>query len=377
MDLSLSQEETSFREEVRRFLREELTPDLRDAGQRRASWIQEFHSSMAWHRILARKGWAAPSWPREYGGTGWTAMQWFIFENECARADAPILTPLGLRMLGPLLIGKGRYSEPGAGSDLASLQTRAVADGDDYIVNGRKIWTTFAHYADWIFCLVRTSNEGRPQQGISFLLIDMHSTGIEVTPIVNIAGEHEFNQVTFTDVRVPQTNRVGLENEGWDVAKYLLEFERFRVASPEARRLLRNVQAMVRHETVANNSPPEPQLTAELAEVECCIDALEVSEMRNVARLTAGQNPGSEASILMALQADIIQKITELGAAAAGYYGMVLQPLALTPAGNAAPIGPLAALTLTPSYLSYRMRTIGGGTAEVQRNIVAKTVLGM
>ena len=396
MDLSLSNFEIEFRDEVRQFLKDKLTSDLRDAGRKRASYIQEFESCMTWHKILNAQGWVAPSWPVEYGGPGWTAMQWFIFENECARESTPILTPLSLRMLGPMLIGKGSraqkdrflprilsgeefwcqgYSEPGAGSDLASLQTKAVADGDDYIVNGTKTWTTFAHHANWMFSLVRTSNGVKPQEGISFLLIDMRSPGIEIRPIINIAGEHEFNQVIFTDLRVPRNNLVGTENNGWDVAKYLLEFERFRVASPEARRLLRNVRNFVDHEAAYCSALVAPELSRKFAAAECLIDALEISEMRNVAVLTAGQNPGPEASLIMARQADVIQQVTELGAEASGYYGAVFQPDAVNVGKNAPGIGPDQSRTLMPAYLSYRMRTIGGGTAEIQRNIVAKTVL--
>ncbi len=247
MDLALTADERAFQAEVRAFLDEALTPELREAGRLGASAFSEPEHSLPWQRKLYEKGWVAPGWPREYGGAGWSEMRRAIFSSECARAGAPSLSPMGLRMVGPCIMGYGTadqkayylprilagqdywcqgYSEPGSGSDLASLQMRADSDGDDYVLNGSKIWITQAHHANRMFCLVRTKFDGKPQQGITFLLLEMNTPGITVKPIVTLAGDHEVNQVFFDDVRVPKSGRLGEENRGWTVAKYLLEFER-------------------------------------------------------------------------------------------------------------------------------------------------------
>ena len=248
MDISLTPAELAFRDEVRSFLDQHLTADLRRAGRLMTSVFADFSAAMAWQKILhEQKGWAAPHWPEQFGGTGWTVMQHYIYSEECAKAEAPALLPMGLQMLGPLLCGKGTpeqqaqylprmltgedfwcqgYSEPGSGSDLASLACKAERDGDHYVLNGSKIWTTYAHHANRMFCLVRTDNSGKPQQGITFLLLDMNTPGITVDPIWSFTEEHEQNQVFFENVRVPVANVIGRENDGWTVAKYLLEFER-------------------------------------------------------------------------------------------------------------------------------------------------------
>jgi alkylation response protein AidB-like acyl-CoA dehydrogenase len=248
VDLALSAQDESFRGEVRRFLDEHLTEDLREAGRKTGGVFADFAAGVRWHKVLARKGWSAPSWPKEHGGTGWSATQRYIFSRECTAVDAPRIFSMGLRMVGPVIMKYGTpeqkakylpgivsgdivfcqgYSEPGSGSDLASLKTRAVRDGDDYVINGTKIWTTGAHVANHMFCLVRTATEGKPQDGISFVLIDsMQTPGLTVKPIVTLAGDHEVNQVFFDNVRTPIANRIGPENAGWTVAKYLLEFER-------------------------------------------------------------------------------------------------------------------------------------------------------
>ena len=247
MDLSFKQEHETFRDEVKKFLKDELTEELREAGKLTASVFSEVEFSSKWHKILYKKGWIGASWPEEYGGTGWDDMQRYIFRSECASAGTPSPTAMGLAMVGPVLMKHGTqkqkdfylprilsgedfwcqgYSEPGSGSDLASLQCKAVRDGDHYLINGTKIWTTHAQHANRIFCLVRTDNSGKPQQGITFLLIDMDTPGIEIKPIITLAGDHEVNQTFFDDVKVPVENVVGEENDGWTVAKYLLEFER-------------------------------------------------------------------------------------------------------------------------------------------------------
>lgn len=299
-------------------------------------------------------------------------------------------------MCGPMLIGYGTeeqkahylprilsgediwcqgYSEPGSGSDLASLKTSAAPDGDDYIVNGTKIWTSFAQHANMIFALVRTSAEGKVQQGISFLLIDMTSPGITVKPIINLEGSHELNQVFFDNVRVPKTNRVGKENDGWSVAKYLLQFERFSMSSIELRRLLSRTRHLAEQAnddglSLAQSADFRSKLDA--LEIEC--EAIEVSEQRVLAQLDAGETPGTVSSVLNAISSETLQRADELALEVCAYYGMVYQPDALKVAG-AAPIGAEGYLPLMPSFLNNRMRTIAGGSSEVQRNIVAKAIL--
>ena len=386
----------AFRQEVRDFLETSLTDELREAGRKKTSIWQEPESAAAWQNILYKQGWLVPEWPEEYGGTNWSLTQRYIFAQECARFDVPGISPMGLKMCGPMLIGYGTeeqkahylprilsgediwcqgYSEPGSGSDLASLKTSAVPDGDDYIVNGTKIWTSFAQHANMIFALVRTSTEGKVQQGISFLLIDMTSPGITVKPIINLEGSHELNQVFFDNVRVPKTNRVGKENDGWSVAKYLLQFERFSMSSIELRRLLSRTRHLAEQTnedglSLAHSADFRSKLDA--LEVECA--AIEVSEQRVLAQLDAGETPGTVSSVLNAISSETLQRADELALEVCAYYGMVYQPDALKVAG-AAPIGAEGYLPLMPSFLNNRMRTIAGGSAEVQRNIVAKAIL--
>ena len=398
MQLSFSAEDEAFRAEIQAFLAEVLTPELKEAGRKRTSVWQEIESSMAWQKILHSKGWAAPEWPEEYGGTDWSITQRYIFAQECQRAEAPGLVPMSLKMCGPMLIGYGTeeqkayylprilsgediwcqgYSEPSSGSDLASLKTAAVADGDDYVVNGTKIWTSYAQHANMMFALVRTSTEGRVQQGISFLLIPMDTPGITVEPIINLEGVHELNQVFFDDVRVPKANRVGEENDGWSVAKYLLEFERFGMSSVELNRLLKRAEAIA--ELTPTDGRPlieDDAFKAKLdgLKVEC--EAIQGSEQRVMAQLSAGQPPGSVSSLLNAKSAETLQRADELGVEVAAHYGMALQPEALH-VGSPPPVGPDELVPLVPTFLSNRMRTIAGGSSEIQRNIVAKAILGL
>jgi len=387
-----------FRQEVRDFLAEKLTDKLKEAGRKKTSVWPEFEYSMAWQNILSEQGWAVPDWPEEYGGTNWSLSERYIFAQECARAETPGIIPMGLRMCGPMLIGYGTqeqkdyylprmlsgehfwcqgYSEPGAGSDLASLKTAAESDGDDYIVNGTKIWTSYAQHANMIFALVRTSTEGRVQQGISFLLIDMNTPGITVKPIINLEGSHELNQVFFDDVRVPKANRVGKENDGWSVAKYLLEFERFSMSSIELRRLLNRSRALA-SQTGSDGSALADSSAFKLKVAQLEIDALamETSEQRVLANLSAGNRPGSVSSVLNAISAETLQRADELGVEVAAYYGLPFQLDSLSVSGPAA-IGFESGLTMMPSYMNNRMRTIAGGSSQVQRNIVAKAILGL
>lgn len=396
MEIRKSDADNAFRQEVRNFLETSLTDELREAGRKKTSIWQEPESAASWQNILYKQGWLVPEWPEEYGGTDWSLTQRYIFAQECARFDVPGISPMGLKMCGPMLIGYGTeeqkahylprilsgediwcqgYSEPGSGSDLASLKTSAVPDGDDYIVNGTKIWTSFAQHANMIFALVRTSAEGKVQQGISFLLIDMTSPGITVKPIINLEGSHELNQVFFDNVRVPKTNRVGKENDGWSVAKYLLQFERFSMSSIELRRLLSRTRHLAEQAnedglSLAHSADFRSKLDA--LEIECA--AIEVSEQRVLAQLDAGETPGTVSSVLNAISSETLQRADELALEVCAYYGMVYQPDALKVAG-AAPIGAEGYLPLMPSFLNNRMRTIAGGSSEVQRNIVAKAIL--
>ena len=397
MDIVISAEDDAFRNMVRAFLEEALTENLRDAARKRTSLWQDIHSSMEWQRILHAKGWAAPDWPVEFGGTGWSLVQRYIFSQECVRAEAPSLIPMSLKMCGPMLIGYGTeeqkahylprilsgediwcqgYSEPGAGSDLASLQTRAVSDGDVYVLNGIKIWTSYAQHADMMFALVRTKTGGKRQEGISFLLIDMTSPGITVRPIVNIAGVHELNQVFFEDVRVPKVNRVGEENNGWTVAKYLLEFERFTMGSVELRRTLDRIEDLARVTPVGGKSLMEDlDFKRQHARLEVDALMLEASEQRVLANLSAGKPPGPVSSSLNIQNAETLQRADMLGVEALAYYAEPYQPEALEVGRNRPPIGPEQGVAFVPMYLSNRMKTIAGGSSEIQRNIVAKAIL--
>lgn len=395
MNNAFSRADEAFRAEIRVFLESVLTDEIREAGRKKTSIWQEPVSANAWQQILYKKGWLVPDWPVEYGGTGWSLTQRYIFAQECARYETPGISPMGLKMCGPMLIGYGSeeqksyylprilsgehiwcqgYSEPGSGSDLASLKTSAVSDGDDYVVNGTKIWTSFAHHANMMFALVRTSSEGKVQQGISFLLIDMTSPGITVKPIINLEGSHELNQVFFDNVRVPKANRVGQENQGWSVAKYLLQFERFSMASIELRRLLTRAERMI--QLNAYTHAPDSEIRDKIAglEIECA--AIEASEQRVLVQLNAGETPGSVSSVLNAVSSETLQRADELGVEIAAYYALPYQPGALAVGGDA-PIGEEVLLPVVPGFLNNRMRTIAGGSAEIQRNIVAKSILGL
>ena len=395
MNNAFSPADEAFRAEIRVFLESVLTDEIREAGRKKTSIWQEPVSANAWQQILYKKGWLVPDWPVEYGGTGWSLTQRYIFAQECARYETPGISPMGLKMCGPMLIGYGSeeqksyylprilsgehiwcqgYSEPGSGSDLASLKTSAVSDGDDYVVNGTKIWTSFAHHANMMFALVRTSSEGKVQQGISFLLIDMTSPGITVKPIINLEGSHELNQVFFDNVRVPKANRVGQENQGWSVAKYLLQFERFSMASIELRRLLTRAERMIQLNEYTH--APDSEIRDKIASLEIECAAIEASEQRVLVQLNAGETPGSVSSVLNAVSSETLQRADELGVEIAAYYALPYQPSALVVGGDA-PIGEEVLLPVVPGFLNNRMRTIAGGSAEIQRNIVAKSILGL
>ncbi len=400
MDIAYSAEDEAFRDDVRSFLDDRLSDDMRRGAARTTTVFADKDLAMEWQAILVEQGWAVPSWPVEHGGTGWTPTEKYIFGEELAKAGAPGLIPLGLRMLAPVLFKYGTpeqkahylpkmlsgehywcqgYSEPGSGSDLSSLKTAAVKDGDDYIVNGSKIWTTHAQFADHIFCLVRTDSSGRPQQGITFLLIPMATPGVKVEPIITLAADHEVNQVFFDDVRVPQANRVGPEHDGWNVAKYLLEFERG--GGGAAVRLqvsLDHLKAIAATEREGGKALwSSPGFRARTNALDIRIMALQFSEHATLARLSRGESPGPGSSLAKNNTVEIEQQINELKLEAVNYYGLPHANL-ISMNGHDDPwVGPEHAETVTPRYLNSRAASIFGGAKEVQKNIVAKVVLGL
>ena len=399
MDISFSDEHEAFRGEVRAFLDAALSEDLKEAQRLCPGIFLDYEHNIRWHRILYRQGWVAPSWPQRHGGAGWDLMRRYIWSLEASGAGAPSLAPMGLGMCGPMLIGHGSkaqqaellprilsgedywcqgYSEPGAGSDLASLQLRAESDGEDYVLNGSKIWTTHAHYANKMFCLVRTKAGGKPQQGITFLLLDMGSPGIRVEPILFASGAHEVNQVFFDNVRASKANIVGREHQGWTVAKYLLEFERGGggLAAQQA--------ALGRVRRLAQRVPQGAGALMDDADFRHRLDSAEIklqaamhTELRIMAALSKGDNPGPESSIMKNLSADIGQRLTELALEALGAYIAPLQTAAPAPGRNFEPVGPADGEVVFSRYCNLRANSIAGGTNEVQKNIVAKLVLGL
>jgi acyl-CoA dehydrogenase len=384
--LPLSPADTAFREEVRAFLARTLTPELQEAGRRCAGIYNDRPEAEAWLKILDGQGWAVPSWPRAWGGADWTPSQHYVFERELALAEAPQITPNALRMVGPVIIAFGSedqkaqllprirtgddwwaqgYSEPEAGSDLAALQCRAVRDGGDYVVSGSKIWTSHAQWSNKIFCLVRTSDEGRPQAGISFLLFDLGLPGVSVRPIRSLSGDHEVNAVFFDDVRVPASGLLGQENEGWKIAKFLLQHERGAAWSPQCRARFGRLRARIG----AQAWPLPHGLRAEAAAFECALEALEVHELRSAVKAGRGVFDNATASLLKIQGSELRQRLGELELAIAN--------LQADPAG-----GIPAARRDTPfgsgvmaRYLNDRAASIYAGTNEVQRNILAQAIL--
>jgi hypothetical protein len=402
MDLAFSPQELAFRDEVRTFIAENYPANLRGKQDEGEELGRE--DMLSWHRVLARKGWVAPAWPREYGGPGWTATQRYIFSEELARADTVPILPFGINMVGPVIYTFGTpeqkarflpgilsgdawwcqgYSEPGAGSDLASLRTRAERDGDHYIVNGQKTWTTLAQHADWGFFLVRTDPTAKPQEGISFLLIDMKSPGITVKPIITLGGEHEVNEVWLDNVRVPVDNRIHEENKGWTCAKFLLAHERTGIAG--VARSKRGIERLkgIASEQPGNDGQPliaNPFFRRKVAELETDLTALEFTELRTLAGEAAGRGPGPESSLLKIKGTEIQQRITELVLEAAGHYAAPYFrqfPANDLVGSNEYPIGPDWAHRAAPTYFNARKTSIYGGSNEIQRNIIAKMVLGL
>ncbi len=400
MNIEFSVEDEQFREEVRAFLADKLTPDLVREAERTTTVFADKDLAMRWQEILVEKGWAVPSWPVEHGGPGWTATQKYIWGQECSRAHAPGLIPLGLRMLAPVIFKYGTneqkaeylpkmlsgehywcqgYSEPGSGSDLSSLKTSAVKDGDDYIVNGTKIWTTHAQFADHIFCLVRTDPKVKPQAGITFLLIPMNLPGVTVEPIITIAGDHEVNQVFLDDVRVPQSNRLGPENEGWTCAKYLLEFERGGGgAATGIHESIRELKTIAAQEL--NGQKPlieDAGFAHRIAALEISNQALQFQELVTLDRVSKGDSPGPASSLAKNFSVEINQAVNTLKLEAVNYYGLPHANMISLNGHDDPWIGPEYAETVTPRYINSRAASIFGGAKEVQKNIVAKVVLGL
>jgi alkylation response protein AidB-like acyl-CoA dehydrogenase len=398
MDLNFTADELAFRSEVREFAAQSLPPDIRHKVIN--GLILERDDYIRWQRVLHERGWAGPAWPKQFGGPGWTPVQQYIFEEECAAAGAPRGIPFGLKMVAPVIMQFGSpaqqqrflpkilaaeewwcqgYSEPGAGSDLAAVKTRAVRDGGHYIVNGQKTWTTQAQYADWIFCLVRTDTEVKPQRGISFLLIDMKTPGVTVRPIITMDGAHEVNEVWLENVRVPVENRVGEENAGWTYAKFLLGHERTNIAGIGiAKRELARLKRIASLET-KNGEPliKDPMFAARIAQVDIDLMALEITNLRVLSAEAERRAPGPEASILKIKGTEIQQAITELLTQAVGPYALPLRREAMAAGYQGDMIGPFYATPLAANYLNMRKVSIYGGSNEIQKNIISQMILGL
>ena len=389
MNIELTPELIEFRGEVRAFLCEELTEEMITGQAMGAGIWPEPHVSLAWQRALNRRGWLAPLWPVKYGGNGWTGIQRFILDTESGMAGAPLVNPMGVRMLGPVLIEFGNdeqrefylprilssedywcqgFSEPGSGSDLASLSTRAILEDDHYVVNGSKMWTTHAHHANRMFALVRTDPSARKQEGIGFLLIDLDTPGIEVKPIISIGGDHDVNQVFFQDVRVPRANMVGDPRQGWAYAKFLLEFERGAgLNAGRLRSALKRVErAIEEQERLGFTSPDRAGLRRRMAELTVDIDVFEFLELKTLGPLLPGETPGPVSSILKLRNARLKQAMAELGIQALGDRAAVW---AEEPSS--------VADVIVPDYLNSRAFSIFGGSKEVQLGIIARHLVGV
>lgn len=399
MNVAFTAEELDFKNAVRAFLEAEFPADIRAKVDGRVRLDKEDY--VRWQKILYRKGWAAPNWPVEYGGTGWTAIQKYIFADEMARVGAPEPVAFGIKMVAPVILTYGSeeqrqrflpdilasnvwwcqgYSEPNAGSDLASLKTSAVLEGDHYVVNGTKTWNTLGQYADWIFCLVRTDNTAKKQEGITFLLIDMNTPGIKLSPIYLIDGHPEVNEVHFDNVRVPMENRIGEENQGWTYAKVLLTHERTNIAGvPRSKIRLEKLKA------IADNTPDgqggvmlnDPVYAKKIAEAEIQILALEYAELRTLAALSVGKAPGPESSILKIVGTETAQYLDELYLELAAWHSLPFLPEQFESGFAGEFVGSDGAASAALHYFNNRKLSIFGGSNEIQRNIISKAVLGL
>lgn len=400
MNVNLSADELAFRDEVRTFLKEKYPDDIRQKRDNGISLARD--DTVRWQQILHEQGWAGVNWPVEYGGTGWTAVQKYIFATEIEAVNAPRTIPFGLNMVAPIIYTYGNeaqkqrflpdilaskvwwcqgYSEPGSGSDLASLKTRAVREGDEYIVNGTKTWTTLGHFADWIFCLVRTSTDvARRQEGISFILVDMKTPGVSVKPIITLDGEREVNEVHFEDVRVPVENLVGEEGKGWTYGKVLLQHERTNIAGvarskyrlgrlkEQARQAIRGATPLIEDHTFRRK----------LAAAEIELKALEYTDLRTLAAVKTGKAPGPESSILKIKGTELQQRLDTLFLEAAGYYALPYVPEQYDlEVSTESRVGNGAETRAPLIYFNNRKASIYGGSNEIQKNIISKHVLGL
>ena len=400
MHVSFTNEENDFQKEVNSFFNEKYPADIKEKQNK--SVPLEKDDFIRWQKTLYEQGWAAPNWPIEYGGTGWTPVQKYIFANENAKANAPAIVPFGLGMVGPVIYTYGNeaqkkkflpgilssdvwwcqgYSEPGSGSDLASLKMKAERVGNEYILNGTKTWTTLGHMADWIFCLVRTSSDvARRQEGISFILVDMASEGVSVKPIITIEGDREVNEVHFENVRVPAENLIGEEGKGWTYGKVLLQHERTSIAG-----VARSQYRLSRlKEKIRNSENTQPSLTGDndflkkIGQLEIELKALEFTELRTLAAVSVGKAPGPESSLLKIRGTEIQQKLDELFMEAAGYFSLPYVPQQYNL--NSDPeehVGFGADSLSSLVYFNNRKASIYGGSNEIQKNIIAKHVLGL
>ena len=400
MNIDLTPEELAFRDEVRGFLADDYPEDIRRKRDEGVALTRD--DTVRWHKALYKRGWFAVEWPVEYGGTGWTPVRKYLFANELAEANAPLVVPFGVKMVAPIIYTFGNdaqksrflpdilasnvwwcqgYSEPGSGSDLASLKTKADFDGSDYIVNGTKTWTTLGQHADWIFCLVRTrSDVARKQEGISFLLIDMKTPGVTVSPIITIEGGHEVNEVHFDNVRVPTENLVGEEGKGWTYGKVLLQHERVNIAGVAVSQYRLNKLKARAAESVRGADPliNNQSFARKIAALEIDLRALEYTELRTLASIATGQAPGPESSFLKIRGTEVQQAIDAMTMEAAGYYVLPYVPTQYTlDFPDIDRIGEGIETRTSLQYFNNRKASIYGGSNEIQKNIIAKHVLGL
>lgn len=407
MDITFSSEDLQFRDEVRDWISRAYTPELRARNAMSKNGYLDKEGMVEWQKKLYEKGWIAPNWPQQYGGAGFTATEKFIFQMETAIAGTPATSPMGLSMVAPVIMEFGTeeqkakhlpsilssdvwwcqgYSEPGSGSDLASLKMSAVRDGDDYVLNGSKIWTTHAQWADWMFCLVRTSHEGKPQQGITFLVFPMTTAGITVRPIPTIdqpaEGQQEINEVFFEDVRVPiAESLIGKENEGWTYAKYLLEFERGSSFAPRLTRALNKAKNIARMQEINGATlMDDADFAQKISEMEIKVESLNATELNFFSSMVAGQRAGPESSMLKCLGSELQQEISEIALEAiGGKSGPLVEDSWAHLREGANDFLPIESdlVPVTANYFSYRKTSIYAGSNEIQRNILAKLVLGL
>ncbi len=392
MDLAFTTEEQKFRETIRTWVGEHLPADISHKVHNAIHLTRE--DMQRWGKILGKKGWLGHAWPTAFGGPGWNAIEKHLFEEECALAGAPRVVPFGPVMVAPVIMAFGNaeqqqrflpgiasgdvwwsqgYSEPGSGSDLASLKCKAERVGDHYVVNGQKTWTTLGQYGEWIFCLVRTSNEGKPQTGISFLLIDMKSPGVTVRPIVLLDGTAEVNEVFFDNVEVPANNLIGEENKGWNYAKYLLAHERTNIADVNrAKRELERLKRIAKAEGVWDDT----RFRDEIAKLEVDVVALEMMVLRVLAAEKSGKQSMDIASLLKIRGSELQQRYSELMMLAAGPFALPLIREAMEAGWQGDSVGHAHCAPLASTYFNMRKTTIYGGSNEVQRNIVSQFVLG-